>query len=158
MTRVPPPPSDDTPHVPPVEARNYEKPVAWLLGRQLLNSFKGALIYSALGSKVDARDWMAAEVIEEFADRDEGGEFWFDYLSDTGDGMTATYSLAYLSMSDLWVRAPWSQVSELKHRAGENSDGPDGPDDVAAVKLAEGDGFAVKLPRGSFLFTGGDTA
>src|SRR5918997_1869705 len=39
------------------------------------------------------------------AAQDEG-DFWFDYLSDTGDGTKAVYSLAYLCMSDLWVKDP----------------------------------------------------
>ncbi|HZB44154.1 MAG TPA: hypothetical protein VE360_02865, partial [Pyrinomonadaceae bacterium] len=130
MERLSPPPEDDGSDIPPVEKRTYEKPVAWLLGRQLLNSFKGALLYSALGSKLDARDWMAAEVLDFAGDGGEG-EFWFDYLSDTGDGVTAVYSLAYLSMSDLWVKKPWSQVAELK----------DGDD---RVRLARGEGFAAK--------------
>src|ERR671913_62039 len=86
MERLSPPPEDDGSHIPPVAKRTYEKPVAWLLGRQLLNSFKGALLYSALGSKLDARDWMAAEVLDFAGDGGEG-EFWFDYLSDTGDGV-----------------------------------------------------------------------
>ncbi|HEX6624100.1 MAG TPA: hypothetical protein VF064_10340 [Pyrinomonadaceae bacterium] len=144
MERLSPPPEDDGSRIPPVEKRIYEKPVAWLLGRQLLNSFKGALLYSALGSKLDARDWMAAEVLD-FADDGGEDEFWFDYLSDTGDGVMAVYSLAYLSMSDLWVKSPWSQIAEMK----------DGDD---RVKLARDEGFASKLPRGRFLFVGGDTA
>jgi hypothetical protein len=124
--------------IPPVAQRNYEKPVAWLLGYQVINSFRGALLYAALGSKLDARDWMDAEIFE----LEESGknEFWFDYLSDTGDGVTATYSLAYLSMSDLWVK----------------ENGARGKDD--AVKLAKQEGSDFQLPRGQFLFVGGDTA
>jgi hypothetical protein len=136
----------DESDIPPIKERNYEAPVAWLLGRQLINSFKGWLIYGALGNKIDARDWMAAEVIE-FPDASESGEFWFDYLSDTGDGMMAVYSLAYLSMSDLWA-------TELLTRMP-----PRGADSGAGeVRLDEGESFKVKLPRGEFLFVGGDTA
>ena len=109
--------------------RKFEKPVSWLLGRQLIASLKSTLLYTAFGTKIDARDWMDAKVFppaQRPADeawktmyvRDEPdpntekpadftspqGEFWFDYISDTGDGMTATYSIAYLCLSDLWTR------------------------------------------------------
>jgi hypothetical protein len=44
---------------------------------------------------------------------DEGSqEFWFDYFADCGDGMTAGYSLAYLSMCDLQLQLnqDWNSV------------------------------------------------
>jgi hypothetical protein len=66
------------------------------------------------------------------------GAFWFDYLADTGDGQKATYSIAYLCMSDLWVE-PSPQVS-------------------ATVSLDETQDRRVRLPRGEFLFIGGDTS
>ena len=35
---------------------------AWLLGRQLIASLKWILLYTAFGTKLDARDWMEAKV------------------------------------------------------------------------------------------------
>src|SRR5688572_22035509 len=44
------------------DQRVYEPPVAWLLGRQLIASFKSTMVYTAFGTKIDARDWMDAKV------------------------------------------------------------------------------------------------
>jgi hypothetical protein len=90
------------------EERKFELPVAWLLGRQLMGSLKRTLLYTAFGNKIDPRDWMQAEIFDHSdsltGDGDAGAEeFWFDYISDTGDGMKATYSVAYLSAGDLWI-------------------------------------------------------
>ncbi|HEU4478596.1 MAG TPA: hypothetical protein VFR80_08760, partial [Pyrinomonadaceae bacterium] len=153
------------------EPRKFEKPVSWLLGRQLIASLKSTLLYTAFGTKIDARDWMDAKVFPlqedvvkawkemyEREDATEGlepqasdlnfskndGAFWFDYISDTGDGMTATYSIAYLCLSDVWVPDPGTEmpaaVVEVKIRPR---------DDVTGLK---------KLPRGEFLLVGGDTS
>src|ERR1044071_8466662 len=82
--------------------RLFEKPVAWLLGAQLIGGLKGILLYAAYGSKLDPRDWMTAK---EFDFNDESkSEFRFDYLADSGDGTRATYSIAYLVMSNLWTK------------------------------------------------------
>lgn len=120
--------------------REFEPPVAWLLGRQLMASLKWILLYTAFGTKLDARDWMDARTFpaddqlqadqawKTMYQRDgletrqasnadeifwqEKGEFWFDYISDTGDGMTATYSIAYLCLSNLWVKELWDQMPD----------------------------------------------
>src|ERR1044071_9802428 len=81
--------------------RNFEKPVAWLLGKQLLGGLKGILLYTAYGEKLDPRDWMTGKV--ESFDNNGKDEFWFDYLSDAGDGTKAMYSIAYLALSNLWI-------------------------------------------------------
>jgi hypothetical protein len=47
---------------PPKKKREFEPPVAWLLGRQLIASLKWILLYTAFGTKLDARDWMDATV------------------------------------------------------------------------------------------------
>src|SRR5215212_447432 len=134
----------------------FKRPVAWLLGRQLIASLKYILLYAAFKGKLDPRDWMKAEVIpaansvaevEQFwksqprnAASDE--EFWFDYVSDTGDGQKAMYSVAFLCMSDFSVNAPQpgQAVSFLK--------------DPAIVPS----GNEMLLPRGTFLLIGGDTS
>ena len=72
-------------------------------------------------------------------EKNGGGEdFWFDYISDTGDSQTATYSIACLCLSDLYT----------------SEDEQAGSD----VKFSDPDGNLTKLPRGAFLLVGGDTA
>ncbi len=173
------------------KGRKFEKPVSWLLGRQLIASLKSTLLYTAFGSKIDARDWMDAKVfpsdtkfrdengqqdqlsreqrdkasraqrdkawLEMYARDGEGqagaappdftspkGEFWFDYISDTGDGMTATYSVAYLCLSDLFVKDPGLTKPE-----GQVFVRLETREDVSELKI---------LPRGEFLLVGGDTS
>lgn len=146
--------------LPDGSVRKLEGPVAWLLGAQLLRSIKGILLYSAYGKKLDPRDWMTAKLAsfdpqdppEQLNDGldpatlaarlERNGGFWFDYISDTGDGEFATYSIAYLCQSDLAV--PTLEPGALK--AGT----PAPPAHVA--------GGGAVLPRGEFLFVGGDTA
>ena len=125
--------------------RIFEKPVAWLLGQQLLGGIKGMLLYIAFGAKLDPRDWMAPNK-RDFAtpEAEAKGEFWFDYMSDVGDGTKAMYGTAYLVLSDLWTNL-----------AGSGTSLPDGPSpDVSTTH----DGRTFSLPRGEFLFVGGDTA
>ncbi len=45
------------------EERIFERPVAWLLGKQLLGGLKGILLYTAYGAKLDPRDWMTAKEV-----------------------------------------------------------------------------------------------
>lgn len=167
--------------------RKFEGPVAWLVGRQLLGSIKGILLYTAYGKKLDPRDWMLANVFPS-TDRGEAlkawrqrrferesliaqqqvaaadpalldqeaeywrkrGEFWFDYISDTGDGMRATYSIAYLSLGDLYVKS--LDPARLMNERNEKDEQP-----VGTCAHRE-DGMTAVLPRGEFLFVGGDTA
>ncbi len=150
---------------------NPELPVKWLLGPQLLNSAKGILLYVAYGKKLDSRQWMEANVFpdpdedtalrewqrlelarkqpakaepqaEPNSDEKKKGEFWFDYIADTGDGMKATYSIAYLCLSNLFVLD--SDLQQLK--AGDQID----------ICLNKNAHLGI-LPRGEFLFVGGDT-
>lgn len=126
--------------------RIFEKPVAWLLGQQLLGGIKGMLLYTAYGAKLDPRDWMAPEE-QNFATpaAEAKGEFWFDYMSDIGDGTKAMYGTAYLALSNLWTNLPGAGTSL-----------PDGASPPEVSTTANGRTFS--LPRGEFLFVGGDTA
>src|SRR3982751_5304906 len=93
--------------------RLYETPVAWLLGKQLIGGLKGMLLYTAFGAKLDPRDWMTGEEVSLATPEAESkGEFWFDYLSDAGDGTKAMYSIAYLALSNLWIN-PVGDSNEL---------------------------------------------
>lgn len=128
----------------PKSGRSFKGPVAWLFGRQLIAGLKWIAVYAFFGDKLDSRDWMRAEINTRHENAPEEGVFWFDYLSDSGDGQRATYNIAYLCLHDLWI-------------PGENS-APDLNKDSKSVALGDDRGDAFKLPRGEFLFVGGDTA
>ena len=125
------------------QPRIFEKPVAWLLGKQLLGGIKGMLLYTAYGAKLDPRDWMTP-TIQDFSNAETEGksEFWFDYMSDVGDGTKAMYGTAYLALTDLWSGLDASSTQLPSDR------------DVSTSQ----DGRTFLLPRGEFLFIGGDTA
>jgi hypothetical protein len=143
----------------------FEPPVSWLFGRQFIANLKWILLYTAFKGKLDARDWMNAEVVpepdssaaeidrfwrawnENWQDAEDGEadstkEFWFDYISDTGDGQKAMYSVAYLCLSDLAVSKNPQLDEEPKF----------------LHLLAQLDADKMVLPRGTFLFVGGDTS
>ncbi|HEX8476558.1 MAG TPA: hypothetical protein VF666_21350 [Pyrinomonadaceae bacterium] len=145
------------------EKRDFKRPVAWLFGRQFLANFKWALLYTAFGTKLDPRDWMQAEVFpsnnQQEADafwQPKDGEFWFDYISDVGDGMRAMYSIAYLCMSDLWSVADLNKLpatgAPVGFVAAETTS--DVRETERTLPLSGGE---MLLPRGAFLFVGGDT-
>ncbi len=113
-------------------------PGGWLLSRQLISKLRLIGLYTLFGDKLDPRDWMQSEPID-FSKEEDGTEFWFDYICDTGDGQLATYNVAYLAMSELSIPSP--------------DVGP-GPDRVAWGKAGVG---GYTLPRGRFLFVGGDS-
>jgi hypothetical protein len=118
----------------------FKRPVSWLMGRELLAGLKWIAAYAFMGDKLDAKDWMAAGVIEKHRQNHDGKEpFWFDYIADTGDGMSAVYNIAYLCMGDLWI--------DKNTGIGANN-----------VALAADTTYQQQLPRGAFLFVGGDTA
>jgi hypothetical protein len=140
---------------PKPEDHDFEKPVGWLLGRQLIASLKFIFLYTAFKGKLDARDWMKAEVIprrnsgpdvDPFWVIENGAvskdEFWFDYMADSGDGQKAVYSVAFLSMSDLAVSESPQVNQPLQFVKDPN-----------AVESGQ-----MLLPRGTFLFVGGDTS
>jgi hypothetical protein len=149
------------------EPRDFQSPVAWLFGRQLLANLKWILLYVAFKGKLDHRDWMNAGVIplqnspveieqfwqewNESREASEDGdsepleEFWFDYLADTGDGQRAVYSIAYLCMSDLAIGKSLKLNDDVDFVL---------EPDTAKLKAAD----KMLLPRGAFLFVGGDTS
>ena len=126
--------------------RAFKKPVAWLLGAQLIGGLKGILLYAAYGSKLDPRDWMTAKEID-FRNESKT-EYWFDYLADAGDGTKAMYSIAYLVLSSLWTKLDPS-TKELPATERERK--------VSTINDTK-EPFSFLLPRGEFLFVGGDTS
>jgi hypothetical protein len=162
----------------PARAEDFSKPVSWLIGRDLIAGLKWIALYAAFKGKLDPRDWMTANRFPHFSEdekclefwrgrndrnwrwkvaydkfwagknaetpefwkQNEGTpaeEFWFDYIADSGDGQMATYSVAYLCMSDMWT--------EDEPRVG------------SSVSFVEPPVKSKLLPRGQFLFVGGDT-
>jgi len=124
-------------------ARKHLPPVKWLLGSQLLSRARQIAMSAVYGDKVDPTDWMTASCIDlsggsqpSQSGKPDSSEFWFDYLSDTGDGTAATYSVAYLALCDLHVASEQPSID-------------------AQVSL---DGGAFRLKRGALLLVGGDTA
>jgi hypothetical protein len=145
------------PNKPEAES-DFKKPVAWLGGRELIANLKLFALHALFGGKLDSRDWMTG-VINIFKDPSKptpdaekakegeemytravemdwtkGDAFWFDYLADTGDGQIAIYDIAYLCMTDLYLSAKRVDVHFEEQEKG------------------------LLLPRGKFLFIGGDTA
>ncbi|HET8931990.1 MAG TPA: hypothetical protein VFN67_01050 [Polyangiales bacterium] len=114
-------------------ARFFNSPVRWLFGRDLLVSMRSIALYSAFGDELDHRDWMEPELNDLSELPCEEGAFWFDFIADTGDGQLAMYNIASLVLSDLYV----SEDSSITLSPQPNS---------------------TRLPRGRFLFFGGDTA
>lgn len=81
------------------------------------------------------------KLAEELADAPPIDEFWFDYIADTGDGQMGVYGVGCMCFSDFWMTGETvgSTVEILPPPASE----------AAKYKL---------LPRGTYLFVGGDTA
>lgn len=139
---------------PPPKPDRFEQPVTWLLGSDLLRQIGWIMLNSFFGRRLGGLDWMHAGPVsvekDEFetvrAEAGEPGkeEFWFDYIADSGDSQEATYSIAYLCLSDLLVD---------EARVGAPVEFVQGP----ARGLAQESDRRL-LPRGQFLFVGGDTA
>lgn len=122
------------------DRKNFKRPVSWLMGRELLAGLKWIAAYAFMGDKLDPKDWMVAEIITPPRSNNNASDpYWFDYIADTGDGMNAVYNIAYLCMSELWV--------DKDNRLG-----------VENVALSPDSSRSQHLPRGEFLFVGGDTA
>lgn len=117
--------------------RTFEKPVSGLFDRDLIIGLRKIITSGLYLNKLDIRDWMKPQVID-FSNEASESELWFDYVSDTGDGQKAAYNIAYLCMSELWA---------------EPNPGP-----RSAVKFDNTPAHSLRLPRGQFLFVGGDTS
>ncbi len=75
--------------------------VAWFDPFQLLQTAIRTVVSSVFGSYADKRDLMPALSAEppvfDYSDRvDAQGDFWLDFLADTGDGFDSTYTVASL--------------------------------------------------------------
>ncbi|MEK6405716.1 MAG: hypothetical protein AABN34_01995 [Acidobacteriota bacterium] len=133
----------------PESAKGFKGPVRWLLGPQVIASLKATALYMAFKGKLDLRDWMRARAIRldeqsRFNSAEEAStdEYWFDYFADTGDGQMAMYGIAYLCLSNLSVEAN----ARVGSKVGLSDPSKPMPNSM------------MRLPRGEFLFVGGDTA
>lgn len=123
--------------------QRFRGPVGWLMDQQLAVNLQAILRYSAAGEAIDPRNWMVARELDLTEKGNEDGAFWFDYLSDTGDGMKATYGVASLVHSNLYVD-PNAQPGDRVHFERPGGGPPSGG--------------SQRLPRGGLLVVGGDTA
>lgn len=86
-------------------------------------------------------------------------EFWFDYIADSGDGQMGVYNVACMCLSDLWL-----EVS--KEEKNDDANAEKAPKEVEKAKPKVtfeppekiDPNKQMLLPRGAFLFVGGDTA
>jgi hypothetical protein len=73
--------------------------VRWLDPHQLADTAVRVLLSGVFSSYADKRELQALEPAE-VADRSDGDELWFDYVSDLGDGWNSTYTMARLLAGD----------------------------------------------------------
>jgi hypothetical protein len=72
------------------------KPVGWLAPLLLLSTGLRTLLSLLFGAYLDKRELQNALAADIHRRLGTGGELWFDYVADLGDGFNATYSVAYL--------------------------------------------------------------
>jgi len=84
--------------IPPAHRFSAQRMVNWLSPGQLLDTGLKALLSGLFGAYADKREVQAALVQALAPDHDysEGGEIWFDYVADLGDGFNPTYATAWL--------------------------------------------------------------
>jgi hypothetical protein len=73
-----------------------QKPVPWLAPLLLLSTGLRTLLAILFGAYLDKRELQASLPTDVPTELGTGGELWFDYIADLGDGFDATYSMAYL--------------------------------------------------------------
>lgn len=153
----PPPPPPDVPDGP------LRPAVRWLLAPDLIAYVKQIALHAFYGGELDPRDWMRIEDghghVEDGGpdpgrERDlrvatvvppQSGELWWDYVADTGDGGVAMFAVAYA------LQAEWA-IDGVDHL--------DVPTAALGKRLVvrKPDTPGARLPRGQFVFVGGDTA
>jgi len=98
-TDCPRPPDDEN------ESPFVRRPmVDWLAPEQLASTGLRAAMAAVFGAYADKREVQAAlhplgqpnDLYVDYSAEDAGGDFWFDFAADTGDGFDATYAMAWL--------------------------------------------------------------
>lgn len=128
--------------------RQFARPVAWLLGPEMLGAVKQLVLHVLYKGEFDPHDWMTGEVVR-YPEPAAGApkELWFDYIADLGDGQAATYTNALVLQDDLYVEGTHEQLAVCGRGAAQ------------LPALAEGPPAGwTTLPRGQFVVVGGDTA
>ncbi|MDQ3987729.1 MAG: metallophosphoesterase [Actinomycetota bacterium] len=74
-----------------------ERCVRWFRPSVLVSTGLRAVLSSALGDFLDKRELQQAFGTSVVDHGSDGPEVWIDYVSDTGDGFDATYSVAWLT-------------------------------------------------------------
>lgn len=154
MTASPPEPPPTGPLLPPVR---------WLFAPDLIAYAKRTFLHAFYGGDLDPRDWMRLEDghghVEDGGpdpgrERDlrvaaieapASGELWFDYLADIGDGGVAMFTTAYACGVELAL-PELTSLAEPRAAIGRR------------LHIGPRGAAACVLPRGQFLFVGGDTA
>ncbi|HRI38383.1 MAG TPA: hypothetical protein PLO50_07500, partial [Nitrospira sp.] len=125
-----------------------ESKVSWFDTRQLAATAMKSLAATIVGPMTGRREIMAAlapdvEEIPEYTP-DSTGALWLDYISDTGDGWNATYSMMWLAGRDgLTLRQDGTPTPQPIPSSGFK-------EEISSI-----DG-AVSLPHGKILILGGD--
>lgn len=90
----------------------------------------------------------------------ELNELWFDFIADSGDGQMGVYNVACMCFADLWTRKVKPSKKEENTEKSESIEKPVIENaDVTFEPPPEADWENYELlPRGYFLFVGGDTA
>lgn len=73
-----------------------QRPVPWLAPLLLLSTGLRTLLATLFGAYLDKRELQNSLPRGLHREVGTGGELWFDYVADLGDGFPATYSVAYL--------------------------------------------------------------
>ena len=94
-----------------------------------------------------ARDALTNTTAADAANPHE--DIWFDYIADMGDSSDAMYATAYGCQVDLQYGAPGTALPRS---------GSDATDAIRVHSRDAHDKTRSNLPRGKFLFVGGDTA
>ncbi len=123
----------------PNETRTFG-PQSWAVAGDYLLGLRKTLAYQRRPEEGDPRVWMSAEQVNLRPEGNSSDDFWFDYVADLGDSIRGTYSVAFLLHGDLTL--------------AQNGTATVGDDSESAPGGARGH----RLPRGSFLFLGGDAA
>ena len=128
-------------------------PVDWALGKVLIETALKPLLYSVLPDRVDPRDWMRPKDFDlklapsPTSVEQDHEDYWFDFVADTGDSDVGAYSISYLFHGDLRVDGPLD-ISSSRPQF----------ERPLAVVAGAAESVASALPRGQFLYVGGDTA
>lgn len=140
---------------------DFEGPVAWLGGRELIANLKLIALYSIFGNKLDSRDWMTGMV---YLVKDEN-------LPQSGLRNANQDVNTRMRNAGVYTRAVETTEAASEESKNEfwfdyiadTGDGQMATYNVAYIamrnwSLQSKEGKLVSLPRGKFLVIGGDTA